>query len=147
MFGRYTLTIVKGTPQESRDSSSSLDAQRPPPRHVHRRQSSTASVASVALSEAEAGIESLVKRHVDSAQLLSRAGGEISFRLPKADASKCVEPESSEAKSSSRTTIPCKMTGGAPAFTQAFDSAWSTPHGFRLVKCTEVLQSQACACP
>ena len=45
-------------------------------------------MASLALSEAEQGIEVVVKRHVDSAQLLSKAAGEISFRLPKADASK-----------------------------------------------------------
>lgn len=88
MLGRYTLTIVKGAPQASPGSSSTLDAQRLQPQHAHQRQPSTASVASMALSEAELGIDAVVKRHVDSAQLLSRAGGEISFRLPKGDASK-----------------------------------------------------------
>ena len=82
------MTIVKGAPQSSPASSSVLDAQHEPAHTLHQRQPSAASISSVALSETELGIEAMVKAHVDAAQLLSRAGGEISFRLPKGDASK-----------------------------------------------------------
>lgn len=76
---------MKGAPQSS-NSGGALDTQ--PQRSLQHGSSSSASVASLGLSEAEQGIEMVVKRHVDSAQLLSKAAGEISFRLPKADASK-----------------------------------------------------------
>ena len=107
--GRYTLTIVKGTPQPSSASGSSLDGQRaPPPGSGHQRQSSAASAASAALSEAGAGIEALVRRHVDTAQLLSRAGGEISFRLPKADAPRCAGTRAPAVPD------PCHLATGEP---------------------------------
>jgi len=34
-------------------------------------------------------LDALLKRHVPDTELLSRAGGEIAYRLPKGDASKC----------------------------------------------------------
>ena len=85
-WGRYTLTIVKGAPQALPGSSSAVGTQGA--QHAHQRQPSASSVASVALSEAELGIDAVVKRHVESAELLSRAAGEIAFRLPKGDAPK-----------------------------------------------------------
>lgn len=87
---RYTLTIVKGLPQitDSSEELETLASQPQPQRSLQHGRSSSVSVASMALSEAEQGIEAVVKRHVNSSQLLSRAAGEISFRLPKAEASK-----------------------------------------------------------
>jgi hypothetical protein len=41
------------------------------------------------MTELEAGIDAVIKRHVPDARLLSCAGGEIAFRLPKTDAAKC----------------------------------------------------------
>ena len=37
------------------------------------------------------GIDAVVRRHVPDARLLSCAGGEIAFRLPKTDAAKCAQ--------------------------------------------------------
>jgi len=42
------------------------------------------------MSELKSGIDAVVRRHVPDARLLSCAGGEIAFRLPKSDAAKCV---------------------------------------------------------
>ena len=47
-------------------------------------------MASGSMSELENGIDAVVRRHVPDARLLSSAGGEIAFRLPKSDAAKCV---------------------------------------------------------
>lgn len=34
-------------------------------------------------------LDALLDRHVPEAELLSRAGGEIAYRLPKGDAARC----------------------------------------------------------
>jgi len=51
---------------------------------------SASTLASGSMSELESGIDAVVRRHVPDARLLSCAGGEIAFRLPKSDAAKCV---------------------------------------------------------
>ena len=41
------------------------------------------------MTDLESGIDAVVKHHVPDGRLLSCAGGEIAFRLPKTDAAKC----------------------------------------------------------
>lgn len=50
---------------------------------------SASTMASGSMSDLESGIDAVVRRHVPDARLLSCAGGEIAFRLPKSDAAKC----------------------------------------------------------
>ncbi|KAK9828547.1 hypothetical protein WJX72_000707 [[Myrmecia] bisecta] len=85
----YTLTIAKTRAAGQHSAANSVRSAFSDDAASVKRNSSVQSVASQ--SGEDASIASLVESHVPSSTLVSRAGAELAFRLPKEDASSFAE--------------------------------------------------------